>query len=212
LPQLQSELGRAEEEADFSYLFEEVPKALSQTLEGVGQVARIVRAMKDFAHPGSEDKAPADINRSLENVLVVARNEFKLIADVETHFGELPLVVCQISEINQVFLNLMVNAAHAIADTVKETGRRGAIKIDTRQEGDSVIVRIEDTGGGIPAAVQNRIFDPFFTTKEVGRGTGQGLAISRNFVVDRHAGSLTFETTVGVGTTFSVKLPIHDVG
>ncbi len=206
------ELRQAEEEADLAYLFPEVPKALSQTLDGVAQVARIVRAMKDFAHPGAESQAPADINKSLENVLVVARNEFKLVAHVETHFQELPLVVCEISEINQVFLNLLVNAAHAISDVVKGTVCRGAITIRTRQDADSVVISIKDTGGGIPPALHNRIFDPFFTTKEVGRGTGQGLAICRTFVVDRHAGSLTFETAVGVGTTFHVRLPINGAG
>ncbi len=207
-----NELCQAEQDADLTYLFEEVPKALGQTLDGVAQVARIVRAMKDFAHPGAEGQAPADINKSLENVLVVARNEFKLVADVETHFQELPLVVCQISEINQVFLNLLINAAHAISDVVKGTARRGTIAIRTRQEADSVVVSIADTGGGIPPALHNRIFDPFFTTKEVGRGTGQGLAICRSFVVDRHAGSLTFETVVGHGTTFHVRLPIKGAG
>lgn len=207
--ELTSELHQAEKEADLAYLFEEVPKALSQSVEGVGQVARIVRAMKDFAHPGSESKAPADIVKSLENVLVVARNEFKLVAGVETHFEELPLVVCQIGEINQVFLNLLVNAAHAVSDRVKGTAGRGTITIRARQDGADVLVSIEDTGGGIPQALHSRIFDPFFTTKEVGRGTGQGLAICRSFVVDRHAGSLTFETVVGVGTTFQVRLPIN---
>jgi len=209
--EFQSELRQAEEEADLAYLFEEVPKALSQTLDGVGQVARIVRAMKEFAHPGTESKTASDINKSLENVLVVARNEFKQVADVETDFGDLPPVVCQISELNQVFLNLLVNAAHAIADTVKATGRRGAIKVQTRCKGDNVIVSIEDSGGGIPPALHNRIFDPFFTTKEVGCGTGQGLAISRAVVVDKHHGSITFETEVGRGTTFYVQLPVDGV-
>jgi signal transduction histidine kinase len=138
----------------------------------------------------------------------VARNELKYVADVETEFSDLPLVICSLSDINQVFLNLLVNAAHAIGDVVGETGRKGTIRLRTRMEGSMVVISIADTGAGIPASIRERIFDPFFTTKQVGRGTGQGLAIARS-VVARHKGTLTFESEVGKGTTFCVRLPIE---
>jgi len=202
-------LRRTEEASDCAYLLDEIPKALTQTLEGVTQVATIVRAMKDFAHPERKERVAADINKALLSTLTVARNELKYVADVETDFGELPLVVCNLSDLNQVFLNLLVNAAHAIGDVVKQSGKKGKIRVRTLAEGKTVLVAISDTGCGIPEGVRSRIFDPFFTTKEVGRGTGQGLAIARSVVVDRHKGSLTFESVVGEGTTFCVRLPVQ---
>jgi len=138
----------------------------------------------------------------------VARNEVKYVADVETEFGDLPLVVCNIGDLNQVFLNLLVNAAHAIGEAVNGTGEKGRIRVRTVSEGGTVLVTISDTGCGIPEANRAKVFDPFFTTKEVGRGTGQGLAIARSVVVDRHKGTLTFESEVGKGTTFYVRLPV----
>jgi len=208
-PALLAELRRTEEASDCAYLLDEIPKALTQTLEGVTQVATIVRAMKDFAHPERKERVAADINKALLSTLTVARNELKYVADVETDFGELPLVVCNLSDLNQVFLNLLVNAAHAIGDVVKQSGKKGKIRVRTLAEGKTVLVAISDTGCGIPEGVRSRIFDPFFTTKEVGRGTGQGLAIARSVVVDRHKGSLTFESVVGEGTTFCVRLPVQ---
>lgn len=206
---LLAEVSRAEDESDCAYLLEEIPKALSQTLEGVTRVATIVRAMKEFAHPEGKEMAAADLNRALLSTLTVARNELKYVADVETEFGELPPVVCNIGDLNQVFLNLLVNAAHAIADVVKGTGGKGKIRVQTVSEGSTVLVTIADTGCGIPETNRNKVFDPFFTTKEVGRGTGQGLAIARSVVVDRHQGALTFDSEVGRGTTFYVRLPLH---
>ncbi|MGA2077092.1 MAG: PAS domain S-box protein [Terriglobia bacterium] len=208
-PALLAELRRTEEQSDCAYLLEEIPKALEQTLEGVTRVATIVRAMKDFAHPESKAMSAADINKALLNTLTVARNELKYVADIETDFGELPLVVCNISDLNQVFLNLLVNAAHAIGDVMKHSGKKGKIRVRTVAEGRTVMVAISDTGCGIPEGIRSRIFDPFFTTKEVGRGTGQGLAIARSVVVERHKGSLTFESVVGEGTTFYVRLPVQ---
>jgi signal transduction histidine kinase len=171
-------------------------------------VVTIVRAMKEFAHPENKGMVPADLNKALLNTLTVARNELKYVADVETQFGDLPLVVCSLSDLNQVFVNLLVNAAHAIAEAVEGTGKRGRILIQTGQEGPMALITIADTGAGIPEGIRDRIFDPFFTTKEVGRGTGQGLAIARS-VVDRHKGTLTFESEVGKGTTFLIRLPIE---
>jgi two-component system NtrC family sensor kinase len=153
--------------------------------------------------------AATDLNRAIQATLEVARNEYKYVADVETDLGDLPHVTCLAGELNQVFLNIVVNAAHAIADAVKGTQARGTIRIATRRDGcDGVVVAISDTGTGIPEAIRSKIFDPFFTTKEVGRGTGQGLGIARR-IVERHRGRLTFTTAMGQGTTFLVRLPIE---
>lgn len=207
-PGFAEELRRLEEESDYDFLVEEIPKALSQTLEGVTRVATIVRAMKDFAHPDDREMAAADLNLALLSTLTVARNELKYVADVETDLGEIPPVVCSVGDMNQVFLNLLVNAAHAIGDVVKGTGQKGKIRVHTSSDGQAVLISIADTGGGIPEGIRNRVFDPFFTTKEVGRGTGQGLAIARSVVVDRHKGSLTFDSELGKGTTFYIRLNI----
>lgn len=205
------ELERIAAESDTEYLLKEIPKALGQTLDGVERVVTIVRAMKEFAHPESKGMAPADLNKALSNTLTVSRNELKYVADVETSFGELPAVVCSVSDMNQVFLNLLVNAAHAIADVVKDSGKKGKIRVSTSLENATAVIAISDTGSGIPEEIRERIFDPFFTTKEVGRGTGQGLAIARS-VIDRHKGTLTFETEVGKGTCFYVRLPVATSG
>ena len=200
---------RAEEKADLPYLLENVPKALDRALEGLERVATIVRSMKEFAHPDQKDMAPADLNHAISSTLVIAKNEYKYVAELELELGEIPPVRCHVGDLNQVVLNIIVNGAHAIADVVKDTGQKGRLRVRTRQDGSDVIIEIGDTGGGIPAHVQSHIFDPFFTTKEVGRGTGQGLAIARSVVCDKHGGELTFETVVGQGTTFFVRLPIE---
>jgi signal transduction histidine kinase len=205
---LPQELQEAEEHADLAYLQEQVPRACARTLEGVDRVATIVRALKEFAHPNQKEQAPADLNRALLSTLTVARNEYKYVAEVETDLGEIPAVVCNVGDLNQVFLNLIVNAAHAIHDVVRGTEGRGLIRVTSRQEGEQVVVAISDSGSGIPEHIRERIFEPFFTTKEVGRGTGQGLAIARSIVVDRHGGSLTFDSEPGRGTTFYIRLPI----
>ncbi len=206
---LLGQLARALADADIEYLSEEVPRAIAQSLDGVERVASIVRAMKEFAHPGHKDKAAADLNKALSNALIVARNEFKYVADAETDFGPLPPVVCHIAEINQVFLNLLVNAAHAIAEVVKGTPARGKITVRTWQNGDQAMIAISDTGCGIPPAIRDKVFDPFFTTKPVGRGTGQGLAIARSIVVEKHGGTLTFAPNGSQGTTFLISLPVQ---
>ncbi|HLK41414.1 MAG TPA: ATP-binding protein [Polyangiaceae bacterium] len=197
----------AEEEADLPFLTEEIPRAISRSLDGVERVATIVRSMKEFAHPDRKEMTSVDLNRALESTLVIARHEYKLVADVELDAGDIPLVGCHPGEVNQVLLNIIINAAHAIADQVKAGRPRGKITIRTRAEGDDVVVAVEDTGGGIAKDIEGRIFEPFFTTKEVGRGTGQGLAIARRVVL-RHGGAVTFESRVGVGTTFFVRLPV----
>lgn len=202
-----AELQRLEAEIDTGYVLREIPEALAQTRDGVERVVTIVRAMKEFAHPDTRDQILADLNKALLNTLTVARNELKYVADVETDFGELPMVVCSVSDLNQVFLNLLVNAAHAIADVFKQSGQKGKIRVRTEVQGNQVLISIADNGAGIPEGIRERIFDPFFTTKEVGRGTGQGLAIARS-VVERHKGSLTFQSEVGRGTTFFLSLPV----
>jgi PAS domain S-box-containing protein len=203
------EVSAAVERADVGYLLEEIPKAIEQTLEGVARVAKLVGAMKDFSHPGTKDKILLDLNRAIENTITVARNEWKYVADVETDYdSSLPMISCLPGEFNQVILILIVNAAHAIADVVGEGGsERGKIKVQTRNCQEWGEIRIQDTGTGIPEKVRARIFDPFFTTKEIGKGTGQGLAIARSVVVDKHGGTIHFETEEGKGTTFIIRLP-----
>jgi PAS domain S-box-containing protein len=206
--ELLREVNQAEEDGDLPYLTEEIPKALAQSLDGVERVAGIVRAMKEFAHPEQNKRAAADLNKALASTLIVARNEIKYVADVITDFGDLPAVECCLGDLNQVFLNVLVNAAHAIEDANNGTGKKGTIRIRTRHEGDQVGIAFSDTGSGIPEAVRDKVFEPFFTTKAVGRGSGQGLAISRTIVVEKHGGTLTFETEVGRGTTFRITLPV----
>jgi PAS domain S-box-containing protein len=203
-----SELDEAERDADLDYLMENVPKALECSVEGLGRVTTLVRSMKEFAHPDQKEMAPADLNRALSTTLVIARNEYKYVADVETDFEALPPVDCRIDELNQTFLNIIVNASHAIADVVSGTRNRGKIRMHTRRDGDQVVISISDSGNGIPESIRDKIFDPFFTTKSVGRGTGQGLSIARNVVVEKHGGTLTFESEIGRGTTFVIRLPI----
>jgi two-component system, NtrC family, sensor kinase len=197
--------------ADLDYLTSEIPLAISHTLEGVDRIAKIVRAMKEFAHPGREEKVAADLNKIIETTLTVARNEWKYVADLVTEFDRcLPEVTCHPGEINQVILNLVVNAAHAVEDQVK-LGRitKGVITVATRRKDDWVEIQISDTGGGIPEEIRPRIFDPFFTTKEPGRGTGQGLAICHPVIVEKHGGRIFFESEVGRGTTFTINLPLE---
>lgn len=195
---------------DLAYLLDEVPFAIEDAQEGVQRVSKIVQAMKEFSHPGIDEKVPVNINKTIESTITVARNEWKYVADVETHFDpNLPPVPCLPGEFNQTILNLLVNAAHAIADVVDhESGQKGIISVSTHPNSDYAEVRIADTGSGIPEAIQTRIFDPFFTTKEAGRGTGQGLSIAHSVIVEKHGGTLDFETTPGQGTTFIIRLPL----
>jgi two-component system, NtrC family, sensor kinase len=194
---------------DTGYLLEEVPKALQQSKEGVRRVATIIQAMKIFSHPGTEGRTAIDLNSALENTLLVARNEWKYVADLETDLEpSLPLVECFPGEINQVFLNLVVNAAHAIEAVVGGSGDKGRIHVQTRALEGWVEIRMRDTGAGIPEPVRDKIFLPFFTTKAVGKGTGQGLAIVHS-VIAKHGGEVRFETELGQGTTFIVRLPIQ---
>jgi signal transduction histidine kinase len=212
-PALLRQLERTAATLDLEYLAEEIPQAIEQSLEGIARVTTIVQAMKDFSHPGTDHKIPIDLNRAIESTVTVARNEWKYVAEVALDLDpSLPLVPCLPDDINQVVLNLIVNAAHAIADVVHVHGtEKGCITLKTCQEQDGIVLSIRDTGSGIPAAIRDRIFDPFFTTKAVGKGTGQGLAIAYDVVVRKHSGTITFDTVEGVGTTFFVRLPLAGV-
>jgi PAS domain S-box-containing protein len=197
-------------EVDLEYLTAEIPRAVEQSLQGVERVAKIVRAMKEFAHPGSGDKIQVNLNQAVENAITVARNEWKYVAEIVTHLDPaLPRVPCYPDGLNQVLLNLIINAAQAIAEVVgRDEERKGTITVTTRRDGEWAEIRVQDTGPGIPEHIRSKIFDPFFTTKEVGKGTGQGLAIAHNVVVEQHKGILALETEVGMGTTFIVRLPL----
>ena len=207
--ELAEQLTVVKDEIDLPYLLEHIPAALGRSLDGLNRVASIVRSLKEFAHPDVKEMTPVDLNQMILTTLTIARSEYKYVAEVDTDLGELPPVTCHAGDVNQAILNIVINAAHAIADVAKRTEQKGRIMIRTRREGESALVSIRDTGGGIPEEIRNRIFDPFFTTKEVGKGTGQGLAIARSKVVENHGGDLTFETAVGRGTTFFLRLPIE---
>jgi signal transduction histidine kinase len=210
---LREEIKQARASADIDYFRTEIPKAIDQSIDGIQRVSKIVRAMKDFSHPDMGEKTLTDLNRSIETTVTVARNEWKYVAEMKLDLDpNLPMVACITSEINQVILNLIVNAAHAIGEKAGDgAGGKGTITISTRSEGDMVEIRVADTGTGIPDSYSGRVFEPFFTTKAVGKGTGQGLAIAYNVVAKKHAGTILFETEIGKGTTFIVHLPKGDI-
>jgi PAS domain S-box-containing protein len=201
-----SKLLALQRKARVQFLAEEVPNALTAAKDGIEHVSRIVQAMKSFAHADQDEKIQNDINRTLQDTLTVAQNEYKNIARIETDYAELPSVLSFAGKLNQVFLNLIVNAAQAIEDAKRP--ELGLIRVESRAENGCVEVRISDNGCGIPADIGHRVFDQFFTTKEVGRGSGQGLSLARSIVVEAHGGSIWFETCAGVGTTFFVRLPV----
>jgi signal transduction histidine kinase len=203
-----AEVTETEEAVDLPYLMERMPLAIDRCLDGLGRVASIVRSMKEFAHPDTAEMTTVDLNRAIESTLTVARNEYKYVAELETKLGPLPPVTCHVGNVNQVVLNIVVNAAQAIGESVERGGKKGLISVSTRHENGQVFIAIADTGGGIPESIRERIFDPFFTTKEVGKGTGQGLAVARSIIVDKHGGDLRLESEIGQGTTFHIRLPV----
>ena len=207
-------LEAAIEDADLAYLSDEVPNAIDHIMNGVERISKIVRSMKLFAHPGGEEKTPVDLNEAIESTIVITRNEWKYSAELTTAFDpDLPPVPCLRGEFNQVILNLITNAAHAIADAAK-AGRetKGMIHISTHTGSDWAEIRIADTGTGIPEAIRHKVFDLFFTTKEEGRGSGQGLALAHAVIVEQLGGQLTFESREGRGTTFILRLPREEPG
>ncbi|HWD93192.1 MAG TPA: ATP-binding protein [Verrucomicrobiae bacterium] len=199
--------------SDLDYLSEQIPAALDETLEGIKRISEIVKAMKDFSHPGSQGKTPSDLNKAIKSTVTVSRSEWKYVADLTLKLEDtLPLIPCLVGEFNQVILNLIVNAAHAIGDVAKETpSSKGVITISTSLSGNFVEVQVADTGTGIPESAREKLFEPFFTTKEVGKGTGQGLFIARNVIVEKHGGTIDFETKMGAGTTFIIRLPLSNL-
>ncbi len=206
-PEVRAKIESAYQEADIAYLMEELPAAARQSLDGVEHVAKIVRSMKEFSHPGSTAKVVTDINRAIESTLIVTTNEWKHTARIEKDLApDLPRILCLPADVNQVLLNLIVNASQALEGRKEQ----GAIRISTRADGDAVEIRVADNGPGIPDGLRERVFDPFFTTKPVGKGTGQGLTISMDVVVNKHGGHLTVEDTPGGGATFVVRLPIGE--
>ena len=197
------------EEADFAYLADEIPAALDQTLEGVDRVTTLISGLKGFAHSGSdENKKDVDLNEIIQNAVIICQNAYKYVADLETDYGDIPEVKVYAEDIGQVLVNLIVNASHAIEDKFSGTEGHGVIHISTYVEDGYVVVSVADNGGGIPEKLRARVFDPFFTTKDVGRGSGQGLAISRNIIHDKHDGELTFSSEVGIGTEFFIRLKV----
>jgi signal transduction histidine kinase len=198
------------QKADLPYLREEIPKAIAQSLEGVQRIAKIVSAMKEFSHP-SQEQTPTDLNHAIANTLTVATNEWKYVAVVDTQLDStLPLVPVVPGEFNQVILNMVVNAAHAIAETrVQHPTRMGIIRIITRRLPDWAEISISDDGCGMASNIHDKIFDPFFTTKPVGKGTGQGLAIAHNVIVKRHHGTIGVRSEPGIGTTFTIRVPLE---
>jgi len=211
---LVAEIERALQETDLEYLLSEIPKAIKQSQEGIERVTNIVRAMKDFAHPGTSAKAPVDLNRAIAGTITVSRSEWKYVAQLETHFDlELPMAPCFLGEFNQVILNLIKNAADAISESAPaDSLETGLITIETKKQDNWAEIRISDNGVGIPDDIKSKIFDPFFTTKEVGQGTGQGLAIAYSIIVDKHGGTITVESEPGRGTTFIIRLPLAPAG
>jgi PAS domain S-box-containing protein len=198
------------EDLDLAYLEEEIPLAIEHILDGVGRISKIVRSMKFFAHPGDTAKTSLDLNEAIESTIVISRNAWKYVADIDTNLDpELPPVPGQRGEINQVLLNLITNAAHAISEKIGPGATdKGRIWITSRQRDGWAEIRIKDSGAGIPEAIRNQVFDLFFTTKEEGVGSGQGLAIAHSVIVDKHGGVLTFESAPGEGTIFVIRLPL----
>lgn len=204
------ETTRLIEELDLDFLMEEIPQATQQSLNGVEQVASIVKAMKQFAHPEQDNLAIVDINSAMEQTTIVTRNEWKYVADLDLDLDPAkPMIEGYPGPLNQVFLNIIVNAAQAITERVGNSGTKGRITMRTRADDSYVTIEIADTGNGIPADKIHIIFDPFFTTKEVGKGTGQGLSIVYGIITNKHNGTIHVASTVGQGSTFTIRLPLH---
>jgi len=207
--ELLTEIAEQEDKTDIDYFGDEVPKALSQTSDGVERVSQLVGGLKGFAHStDSTEKASVNINEIINNTLIVCKNAYKYVAEIDLDLGDVPAVPLHHGDMRQVILDLIVNAAQAVEDAKGSNDSLGKISISTRFKDNELVITVSDSGGGIPEDVASRIFDPFFTTKEVGRGSGQGLAITRNIIHDKHGGRLSFQTEVGVGTSFSITIPL----
>ncbi|MFH0728250.1 MAG: ATP-binding protein [Pseudomonadota bacterium] len=205
------ELQEALEGMDMAYLIEEVPQAIQQSLQGMERITQIIEAIRDFSHPGLMEKKAVDINQAIRNTVTVTRNIWKYACEMETVLYEnMPRVFCQPGEINQVILNLIVNAADAIKEVIGDKPhKKGIIRISTEPVDGWAEIRISDTGRGIPEPIQGKIFDSFFTTKPLGKGTGQGLALCAA-VMANHGGAIEFVTRQEIGTTFIIRLPLEN--
>ena len=210
-PELLDQVASSMAAADVEFLTEEVPMAIDQSLDGISRISKIVSAMKEFSHPGGKDFEAVDLNSAIRNTITVASNEWKYVANIETELADgLPPVMCFQQEVNQVILNLIVNAAHAIESSREENAEgKGVIRISTFASETDVEIAIADTGCGIPDDIRERIFEPFFTTKDVGKGSGQGLAMAYTTIVDKHQGMLLVDSTPGEGATFTIRLPLN---
>ncbi len=210
--QIEKLIEKTRAEFDIDYILEEIPQAINQTLEGVQRVTKIIRTMRDFSHPSSGEKAPADINKAIRDTVLITRNSWKYVAELKTELcDDPPLVNCAIDQINQALLNIIVNAAQAIEEKIGKTPReKGLITIATECTDDSLVIKISDNGIGIPQENIEKIFEPFFTTKEVGKGTGQGLALVHDIIVNKHGGSIVVESEKGKGTAFIINLPLNN--
>jgi signal transduction histidine kinase len=208
------EIGKAMNNIDVSFLMEEIPQALNQSLDCLNRVVRIVESIREFSHPGSQDKTFVDIHKLLESAVTISRNEWKYVADIQFDFDPtIPPILCYPNELSQVFLNLIVNAAQAIRDAIGDhPEKKGTIIIRTKRKDPWCEISVTDTGTGIPEEIRHKVFEPFFTTKPVGKGTGQGLAIAQAVIMKKHNGHIYFETEEGKGTTFFVLLPIGEAG
>ncbi len=206
--ELASDLRELEVEAEVDQILASMPSALTRTDDGIKTINRIVAAMKELAHPGEGAKASTDVNAVINTAVTVTRNAHKTIASVKLELGSVPNALTYKNELCQVFINLIVNAAHAIESAQKVDRRAGLIEIATRAEPDRICIEVTDNGCGMPDSVIERIFDPFFTTKEVGKGTGQGLALVRTTIVEKHGGQIAVHSVVGQGSTFTITLPI----
>lgn len=207
------EIKTIEQDVDWDFLKDEIPLAIEQSQTGIQQISSIVLAMKEFSHPGSSEKEIADINQLIRTTSTVSRNEWKNITELKLDFEDNVVlqVPCTSNQISQVILNLLINAAHAITEQQQATGSSelGIITISTKKLDHFARITITDTGGGVPEAIRHKIFDPFFTTKEVGKGTGQGLAITHDIIVNKHGGRLEVEVEDKIGTTFTIMLPLE---
>lgn len=202
------QISKASKRAKVDFLRKEFPAAIQQSIDGSERVAAIVRAMKEFSHPGTQRKTSVDLNKAVESTTTVSRNEWKYLAKLECELDpDLPPVPCYPGELNQVLLNLVVNAAHAIGEK-NEPDQLGEIRITTGRQEQFAVIRVADTGAGMPQKVRDRVFEPFFTTKPVGKGTGQGLSIAYNVIVEKHKGTIDIDSERGVGTTVTIRLPL----
>jgi len=197
-----------EEDLDCDYLLEHAPNAVERAIDGLRKISGICRSIKDFSHSHANGKTAENLNLRIMETLEISRNEYKYVAEVETAFSDLPLLECHGDELGQVVLNLVVNAAHAIAEKNAGSNERGRIVIKTCCVADGIQISVADNGNGMPVHVLERVFEAFFTTKPVGVGSGQGLALARTTVEDRHGGRIEVVSEVGEGTEFTIQLPL----